>query len=389
MTDSIRDDALNLQLYFSPLHYSARVLRMARALLREGKMAQVVLIGYREGDLSASEQLEPGLVVERLGTAAISRRPRWVMRALLLIAWTIRVQMRFGRTRPRLLIAHSLAALPATFLLARRTGAPLIYDAHELESERNGWPGWLRRVARRIERPLARRADLVQTTNDVVAEWYRDTYGLARIAVVRNLPDVEVGKPVPRGEMRRRLDLPTDAFIVCYQGMVGPGRGLPFIIEAFQGLPDDMHLVIIGRRTKPITLPHSDDPNIHFVPLIPPDKLASWTVDADVGLCLIEDTSLSYRYCLPNKLFEYLHAGVRVIASDLPLLREYVELLSLGEVIPWEPAAFRAALLNARAAPRPPRDPETLRAYSWSAEAPRFLNVVSEVLERAESQIRR
>ena len=57
---------------------------------------------------------------------------------------------------------------------------------------------------------------------------------------------------------------------------------------------------------------------VRFIDPVPPEKLLSVTASADLGLTFLEDCCLNHRYALPNKLFEYLAAGVPVIASDLP-----------------------------------------------------------------------
>jgi glycosyltransferase involved in cell wall biosynthesis len=67
---------------------------------------------------------------------------------------------------------------------------------------------------------------------------------------------------------------------------------------------------------------------------VPHDELVSFINGADVGFCLIENVSLSDYYCLPNKLFEYIFAGVKVIASDFPELRDMCERYKLGVV--WD-----------------------------------------------------
>ena len=73
--------------------------------------------------------------------------------------------------------------------------------------------------------------------------------------------------------------------------------------------------------------------NIHFHPAVSPQELGKYTVCADVGLCLIEDCCLSYRYCLPNKLFEYLAAGLPTIISNLPDMARVIEKFQCGWIV--------------------------------------------------------
>jgi len=72
--------------------------------------------------------------------------------------------------------------------------------------------------------------------------------------------------------------------------------------------------------------------NIYFYPAVSPDVLLDYTSSADFGISTIEDSCLSYRYCLPNKLFEYLMAEIPVIASNLPEMRKLVQDYGIGGI---------------------------------------------------------
>ena len=58
-------------------------------------------------------------------------------------------------------------------------------------------------------------------------------------------------------------------------------------------------------------------PNIHLLPIVPPDEVVSVTRGADAGLCVIEYVSLSDRLSTPNKLMEAWVAGIPPLSSDL------------------------------------------------------------------------
>src|SRR5690606_12853007 len=84
---------------------------------------------------------------------------------------------------------------------------------------------------------------------------------------------------------------------------------------------------------------------IYFYPAVSPQVLLGYTASADYGVSLIEDVCLNYRYCLPNKLFEYLMAGIPVLAANLPEMKRFVEEYKVGVIVQDNtPAALIKAL---------------------------------------------
>ena len=76
---------------------------------------------------------------------------------------------------------------------------------------------------------------------------------------------------------------------------------------------------------------HSMDyANIFFQEAVSPDKLLDYTSSADFGVATLQNTCLSYYYCLPNKIFEYIMANLPVIVSDLPEMRRIIEVNQVG-----------------------------------------------------------
>ena len=125
--------------------------------------------------------------------------------------------------------------------------------------------------------------------------------------------------------------IPLDQKVFIYLGILGRGRGINQLLAAFSEPLTRSHIVFVGYRDSVgVAEAAKTFPNIHVHPAVPHDQVVDLAREADVGLCLIENVSLSDYLCLPNKLFEYAFAGVPVLASRLPEIARVVNEFGLG-----------------------------------------------------------
>jgi glycosyltransferase involved in cell wall biosynthesis len=315
--------------------------------------------------------------------------PAWVRRALPFHVYRVAFLAVFVaqilRARPDVVHAHDAAMLLPGLLGARLTGARLVYDSHELATGvpyRDG--AWARFVAG-IERLAVPRASAVMTVSEGIAEQIQKRYGLARRpTVVRNVCALP---PAPRtGELRRCVGI-GDAPMILHQGATAPDRGCEVLVRAVTAVPG-AHLVFLGDEGHPgfnatlASLAHSLDvtDRVHFAPSVQPERLLGVTAEADVGVSLLQDTCENHRLALPNKVFEYVAAGVPVVVSDLPELARLIDRHPIGETVPaHDPSAVAAGIRRqlapgAKAAAEQPLR-EAAAALSWIRERTRLTDL--------------
>lgn len=256
---------------------------------------------------------------------------------------------------PDFIHAHDLYPVAGAICLARRTGAKVIYDAHEIEVER--FPPLdphLKAFTDRYERRLLDSVEHVITVNDFIANYYAQRF-VGQPTVVMNAPDqVEASEPL---DLRAAANLSSDDPLVVYTGSVsGEARGLHLVVAALKLLPN-YNLAIIGRRKE------TDDAwlmeraaaegvaaRVHLLDPVPSDSVVAACASADVGIAPIQDACLSYRHCLPNKLFEMAFAQIPVCVSDLPEMASIVTQFNIGVVMnQTDPADIARALSSAYA----------------------------------------
>lgn len=371
---------LNLHLYPAPLTHASRMLKESSAIAAFSTFDSVVLVGTDGPGLPPREVLDPVREIVRVPRRVHAGLPAEAAKGVGLAGWAARVLRRYGRQGVACINCHSLPVLPLAVALKLRTGARLVYDTHELETETHGLGAARRAVSKLVERTLYRHVDETIVVSDSIADWYRDHYRVNRPEVVLNCPPG--GRPRRGDALRRALAIHPDATIFLYQGILAPGRGIELLLDAFAGLRDPGKVLVflgMGSLESLIRAQARLHPNVLFHPAVPPAELARFSASADVGLCLIEGTSLSYRYCMPNKLFEYLAAGVPPIVSDLPEIRRAVELHGAGWVLgEWSAAAVRDLVAGIDSVTVARYRAAALRAaehYTWERQLPALQRV--------------
>ncbi len=320
-----------------------RVDKVARSLQKSGY--QVVLIG----------RLLPDSVPLRRDYPC-HRMKLWFRNGALFYAeYNVRLFFLLMTIRADILLANDLDTLLANYLVSKCKKRELVYDSHEYYTEVPELKGrkhvqkfWLW-----IERWIFPRLKHVYTVNQSIAKIYEDLYGVP-VKVVRNLPETE---EIAKILCREELGLPSDKFIVILQGSgINIDRGGEELVEAMTYLPQCC-LVIVGsgdviEQLKSMTKVRKLSARILFRPKMPYDEMMQYTLNSDLGVTLDKDTNLNYRYSLPNKIFDYMKAGIPVLSSDLPELRRVIDEFQIGTFVgSHDPKDIARAIESVRSNP--------------------------------------
>lgn len=256
--------------------------------------------------------------------------------------------------KPDVIHCHDLYPLLGAVLESKRIGSKVIYDAHEYEIERvPPLPQDKKGFVDAVERRLLEGVDHLITVCDSLADLYDERYGKRHPKVVMNAPEIRKDSLYKEVDIRSLAGLDEDIPVIVYVGGVGQeGRGMDKAVRALAKIPS-AHLVVIGprhERNDKWLLRNAEEAGvlhrISLVPGVPSDLVVSAVRTASVGICLIQDISLSYRYSMPNKLLEMASAQVPIVVSNLPDMSKFVEELGIGVVVNQEDPASIAEGIN-------------------------------------------
>lgn len=270
-------------------------------------------------------------------------------------------------------------------------GSRVLYDSHELWPDRNlrPEPRWWLILCERL---FVRLAHEVITASPGYSQVMAERYGIEEPPAICNVPtvaepDLPPLPPLPRDRPPR---------VAVYVGGMIKNRGIEQSIEAL-ALAPDVHLRLVGPGGPGYRAELADvvervgvGDRVEFVPPVRSEDVVRTLSTADVGLCLIQPVTLSYRLTMPNKLFEYVLAGLPVLGSDFPNIGEFIHEHGVGQTVdPEDPTAIARALREMLDPERNARyrtaAAEAARIVRWEAEQIKLIKVYADLLPAAKA----
>jgi glycosyltransferase involved in cell wall biosynthesis len=234
-------------------------------------------------------------------------------------------------SKPEFVLANDFNGLLAAELIKDSLNINYAYDSHELWSERNRPLDTLTKHEKEWEKISEERAmkksDLNITVCKSISNHLSRIYGIIPPIVVRNTPNCIDNSLLtsPAYNLKTKLNISSDSFLLIYIGKVTFNRGVEDILEAIKDLDETVQFATMGyfdetfqkifrKKIKQLGVENQ----VHMIPAVKSHEVPLWASSADLSLTTTRQACLSYYYALPNKVFESIQAHLPVIAPNSP-----------------------------------------------------------------------
>ena len=378
----------------SPIARDSRVLKISATLSKHG--FDVTIVGYGEAppglDARLISILEPQPTTAHRVKTALTRLPANMAPSLALAlhyrsSGYRQLLSALRSIEPDIIHANDWPTLPAAITLKCENGCPVLYDSHEFaqaeHEERLYWRIVSQRFVRAIEGGQIGHADAVTTVSEGIADALHQNCELSsRPTVIANYPRFEAHPFKPTGDVLQLL----------YHGMLAPSRGLELLIDAATLIKRPVVLTIRG--TGPVGYVQSLKARaevfgscIRFEPPVAPSAVVRTAATADVGFVLPTPGSRQFNFSMPNKLFEYIMAGLAVVTGQGRDMNNLTKRTGCGFVTsatkPAQLAAEIDELTRAQIDQAKASSIDAGNTLSWDAQEPTLLGVYEKITSRA------
>ena len=282
-------------------------------------------------------------------------------------------------TKKDMLFSNDLDTLLPNYIIGKLQNKKLVFDSHELFSEIPELVNkqQVKKVWLFLEKTIIPKLQNVITVSDSIKNHYHNLYGISAI-VIRNIPKIE-----HINQKNFEIDA-EEKKVILYQGSVNIGRGIELMIDTM-ALLDEYLFIVIGdgdilEQLKEKVSNLSLHNKVKFLGKKTPEELKELTPNATIGMSLEEDLGLNYRYALPNKIFDYLHANVPVIVADLPEMRSLIKKHPIGEIlIERTPKTLAKTIINMTNISYEKELKTAKKELNWSKEKEKLISIFSKL----------
>ncbi|MBT4603690.1 MAG: glycosyltransferase [Bacteroidetes Order II. Incertae sedis bacterium] len=290
--------------------------------------------------------------------------------------------------------ASDLYTLRACATISAKHSAVYTFDSREYYAHVSATTGrpWVRWWWNMEQRQFLRGAAGICTVSESIANALSKDFSIPKPVIVENTPEAtgtEDGLSIR--EMLTERGIEDNRDLIAHIGQMKKDRGCEQLVLSMKQVPD-AHLVFLGYgpiqpELERLTAEHSLSERIHFLPPVPPRAIQNALVGVSIGITMLLDTCLNHRYALPNKLFDYIRAGVPVLGADLVEMRRVIKRYDIGQTAdsndPNQISKALKSMLNSEDLSKWSANALTAtETFTWSNASQRFLGLINQAVPK-------
>lgn len=318
MKNLLKSDLKVAHVFISPFKAESRVIKQMHSLKNACKESTAFFIGVKDEDVPSYETYADKFQIFREEIKSRSLPRLLFFQILKYSEWACRAYYRLKKLTPDIVHCHSLGALPVAVLAKLKLKCVLVYDAHELESERNHY-GFLKNFFLSfIEKNLIHPCNSILVVSPSIKKYYERKFPKKKIFLLVNACSKLEKEDSDVLNLRDKFKINSDDFLFVYTGDLSYGRGIELYLKVFEELPTNYHLVYMGDGPLRESIVEASRAmsNVHYLPPVPWNKVVNVAGQADYVLRVARVSSLSYKYALPNTFFQALSSNVPIIINE-------------------------------------------------------------------------
>lgn len=360
------------------INYDARVQKTINSLINRG--FEVTLVAWNWSPIVYSH---PGLNIIELNISGYKMPTNPFTAYLLSIIYYILASRVIRSIKCDYCHFNDLNTFVISLFLGKNAGARYIYDAHELlpEGEDTRMKKFIWNI---LEKLTINKADIIITPEINRALYMQKKYKLKKTPVViNNFPVYTKTDREFAVGLKKRTGL-SDRKIIVYEGKIEKGRFIKEMVLCLDYLSEDYVLLLVGgilqtykEHIVQVARKHNLSQRVLFYGRVEPKNMIDVLSAADIGLAFYGKDTLNTYYCAPNKIFDYIMAGLCVVTNTTPALDMVKDMQSVAMIENINPRAVSEAVL-AVAGKKEHITEETKKAFSWD----RLENKIGEIYLR-------
>jgi hypothetical protein len=324
---------INVHIYPTDMLHEARIKKIVNTINSIQYFDHIYLLGInRNGELAHHEKLNEKISIIRFPIDSnFWIKASFFKKIFSIIEFWLFILNFLIKNKPEVVNAHNLASLPPCIFYKVFYKHKIVYDTHELETERTGWSMVVKKIAKLFESFCIKFVNEIVVVNEPYAEYYKKKYNLDSL-VVYNTPNYSQIKK--NKYLHGKFNIRRKDKVFIYIGALSKNRGIEEYLDFFDNTKLNISLVFLGSGPLRDLIKKFElkKKNIYLHPPVNHLDVPKIISSADFSISVLRSrkTSLSYEYAAPNKLFESIMAGVPILSGGLKFEAEFVTNNNIG-----------------------------------------------------------